>query len=77
MLLDILFALLLREALNKIIVINIVNIYNHYCKPIYFNHYSLIYTVYTLDALSYICMSLQHPVTGPAAQVPDPDRLIP
>ena len=41
------------------------------------NHNTLIYTVYTHIALSYICMPLQHPVTGPAAQVPKPDRLIP
>ena len=39
-------------------------------------HHSLIYTVNTPIALSYLCMPLQHPVTGPAAQVPDPDRVI-
>ena len=32
---------------------------------------------YTYITHSYLCMPLQHPVTGPPAQVPDPDRLIP
>ena len=39
--------------------------------------HSYVHRIHTLIALSYLCMPLQHSVTGPAAQVPDPDRLIP
>ena len=35
-----------------------------------------IQTVKKHVAFTYRRMPLQHPVTGPAAQVPDPDRLI-
>ena len=45
--------------------------YSHNYKLFYYNRHLLIYI-----ALSYPFMSLQHPVTGPAAQVPDPDRVI-
>ena len=31
---------------------------------------------YTNIALFYLCMPLKHQVADPAAQVPDPDRLI-
>ena len=31
---------------------------------------------YIQYTLAYICMPLQHPVAGPAAQVPDPNRVI-
>ena len=56
-----------------------INEYNHTYPHIYYynhNHHSLIYAVNTAIAFSYPRMSLQHPVAGSAAQVPDPDRVI-